>query len=321
MHLTDYLLSASKPAITFELIPPLRGGNFPQLEAVISELAAFHPPFIDVTSHAAQVDYRETADGFQRRIRRKRPGTLGICAIIQHKYGIEAVPHILCQGFTREETEDFLIELQYLGLQNVFAIQGDDSGYEKPLPAGRSKNTYALDLVQQITAMNQGHYLDKSLPTASPTDFCIGVAGYPEKHFQSPNKETDVDRLQEKIAAGASYVVTQMFFDNQHYFSFVDRCRAAGLAVPIIPGIKILTRKEQLRTLPEKFHVEIPYALSESVRQAPPERGKEIGIAWAVGQVEELLAQNVPGVHFYVMGNAEPVKQVLQRVGADDGNH
>lgn len=313
MHIIEHLKQATKPIITFELIPPLRGGNFQQLEAVITELAAFPPPFIDVTSHPAQVDYQETKAGFQRRIRRKRPGTLGICAILQHKHGLEAVPHILCQGFTREETEDVLIELHYLGIHNVFAVQGDNPGYEKPLAAGRSRNQQARDLVEQIAAMNQAKYLDSELLNATPTDFGIGVAGYPEKHFQSPNLETDIDRLKEKIAAGASYVVTQMFFDNHFYFSFVEQCRKAGITVPIIPGLKVLTRKEQISFLPEKFHIDIPYALSESVRQAKPEHVRDIGIAWAAGQVQELL-EKAPGVHFYVMSTAEPIKEVMRRI-------
>ena len=270
MKVTEHLARAERPLISFEIIPPLRGGNVKGLLALIDDLVKYDPPFIDITSHAAEVIYEETPQGaIQRRVKRKRPGTLGVCALIQNKYGIDAVPHILCQGFTREETEDFLIELKYLGIDNVLAVRGDESGFQKPLQYGRSANTYACDLVHQISAMNQGKYLEADLLDAAPYDFCVGVGGYPEKHFEAANLMLDVRRVKEKVDAGAHYVVTQMFFDNRHYFHFVDLCREQGIQVPIIPGLKILTSEKQLASLPRNFYVEIPAELADQVLADP----------------------------------------------------
>ncbi|MEM9663899.1 MAG: methylenetetrahydrofolate reductase, partial [Bacteroidota bacterium] len=262
MHLTEILANASNPLISYEIIPPARGGSIQQVMAVIEELMPFDPPFIDVTSHSAEATYEELpGGGWRRRVKRKRPGTIGLCAAIQSRFGIEAVPHLLCEGFTREETEDALIELNYCGIQNVLALRGDDRGFKKTLPTGRSVNEHAGDLVNQIHDMNQGHYLGE-LFDAAPTDFCIGVAGYPEKHFEAPNQTWDLLHLKRKIDAGAHFVTTQMFFDNRHYFDYVDRCSELGIDVPIIPGLKILTSKRQLHLLPSRFFVEIPEALA-----------------------------------------------------------
>src|SRR5262245_8642931 len=246
MKVTEHLARATRPLISFELIPPLRGGDVSSLLSLLDELMVFAPPFIDITSHAAQVSIEETAHGLERRVKLKRPGTLGVCALIQNKYNIDAVPHVLCQGFTREETEDFLIELKYLGIDNVLAVRGDDSGYQKPIQPGRSVNRFAEDLVRQIAAMNQGHYLEADLLDAEPTKVCVGVGGYPEKHFEAPNLETDVRYAKAKVDAGAEYVVTQMFFDNRRFFEYVAMCRAIGITVPIIPGLKILSSRSQL---------------------------------------------------------------------------
>ena len=250
MKVTEHLARATRPLISFEIIPPLRGGTIRQLMALIDDLVAFDPPFIDTTSHGAQIVYEETPQGLQRKVKRKRPGTLGVCALIQNKYNIDAVPHVICHGFTREETEDFLIELKYLGIDNVLAIKGDEHGYKKPLTMGRSANTYALELVEQIVAMNNGRYLEEDLLDAEPSDFCIGVAGYPEKRFEAPNLETDIRYARAKVDAGGEYIVTQMFFNNEHYFRYVELCRAQGIEVPIIPGLKILATKKQLASLP-----------------------------------------------------------------------
>ncbi|MEO7794572.1 MAG: methylenetetrahydrofolate reductase, partial [Thermoanaerobaculia bacterium] len=236
----------------------------------------------------------------------------GVCALIQNKYGIDAVPHVLCRGFTREETEDFLIELRYLGIDNVLAVRGDDSGYEKPLREGRSANRFATDLVAQIESMNHGRYLAEDLLDAEPASFCIGVGGYPEKHFEAPNLAADVRRLKAKVEAGASYVVTQMYFDNRHYFAFVDACREAGITVPIIPGLKVLSKRGQLSSIPRNFFVEIPAALADAIAEAPEEEVTNVGVAWGRKQVEELLNRGVPAVHFYVMQSAAPVKQLMQ---------
>ncbi|HEX3527159.1 MAG TPA: methylenetetrahydrofolate reductase [Thermoanaerobaculia bacterium] len=313
MKVTEHLANAAQPPISFEIIPPLRGGDVKGLLALIDDLVKYRPPFIDITSHAAEVIYEETPQGIQRRVKRKRPGTLGVCALLQNKYHVDAVPHILCQGFTREETEDFLIELKYLGIDNVLAVRGDDSGFQKPLHYGRSANHYACDLVRQIATMNQGKYLEQDLLDAQPSDFCIGVGGYPEKHFEAPNLVLDVRRVKEKVDAGAHYIVTQMFFHNAHYFRFVDLCREQGITVPIIPGLKILTSAKQLSNLPRNFYVEIPPGLSDAVL-ADPAHATDIGVEWAQKQSEELLAHGAPSLHFYVMQSAAAIKSLMLRL-------
>jgi methylenetetrahydrofolate reductase (NADPH) len=314
MKVIEHLANAKQPLISFEIIPPLRGGDVKGLLALIDDLVKYRPPFIDITSHAAEVVYEETPAGIQRRVKRKRPGTLGVCALIQNKYQIDAVPHILCHGFTREETEDFLIELRYLGIDNVLAVRGDDSGYEKPLPYGRSANRYACDLVAQIAAMNGGRYLELDLLDAEPTNFCVGVGGYPEKHFEAPNLRLDVRHVKDKIDAGAHYVVTQMFFDNRHYFRFLELCREAGLEVPVIPGLKILTSVKQLTSIPSTFFVEIPAELSDEVLAAKPEHVVDIGVEWAHRQTQELLDRGVASVHFYVMQSAAAIKKLMAKL-------
>jgi len=314
MKVTDHLAQADRPLISFEIIPPLRGGDVKGLLALIDDLTKFRPPFIDITSHAAEVMYEETPQGLQRRVKRKRPGTLGVCALLQNKYQIDAVPHILCRGFTREETEDFLIELKYLGIDNVLAVRGDDSGFQKPLQYGRSANEYACDLVKQIAAMNSGRYLEQDLLDAQPSSFCVGVGGYPEKHFEAANLKLDVRHVKEKIDSGAHYIVTQMFFNNEHYFRFVDLCREQGITVPIIPGLKILTSVKQLSSIPRTFFVEIPDSLSDEVLAAKPEQVLDIGVEWALKQSEELLARGAPALHYYVMQSANAVKKLMAKL-------
>jgi methylenetetrahydrofolate reductase (NADPH) len=314
MKVIEHLEKAKNPLISFELIPPKRGGDIKGLLSVLDDITKFNPPFIDITSHAAEVIYEETATGIKKKIKRKRPGTLGICALIQNKYNIDAVPHVLTKGFTREETEDFLIELNYLQIQNVLAIRGDDSGYEKPIPEGKSKNPFASDLVKQIINMNKGKYLEESLLDARPTDFCVGVSGYPEKHFEAPNLKTDVKFVKEKVDAGADYVVTQMFYDNEYYFKFVDLCREIGIKVPIIPGLKILTSRAHLTSVPKNFYINIPDGLADEVMAAKPEHVLDIGVEWAAKQVEELLNKNVSSVHFYIMQNSKPIIKLMERL-------
>ncbi|MDA8016053.1 MAG: methylenetetrahydrofolate reductase [Thermoanaerobaculia bacterium] len=313
MKVTDHLEQADGPLISFEIIPPLRGGDLHGLLDLIEDLSRHEPPFIDITSHAAEVVYEETPDGIQRKIKRKRPGTLGVCALIQNKYGIDAVPHVLCQGFTRQETEDFLIELRYLGIDNVLAIRGDDSGYQKPLDHGRTRNRYASDLIAQIADMNRGNYLEDLLD-ADPANFCIGGAGYPEKHFEAPNLGADIRTVKQKVDSGADYVVTQMFFENQHFHRFVELCRAEGIEVPIIPGIKILTKKSHLRTIPRTFHCEIPTALADEVSQARKEDVLDIGVEWARAQSQELLDRGAPSVHFYIMQSSKAINSLLPKL-------
>ncbi|MHC4473346.1 MAG: methylenetetrahydrofolate reductase [Planctomycetota bacterium] len=315
MKVIEHLDQAKGPLISFEIIPPLRGGHAQALLKLIEDVMAYRPPFIDVTSHAAEVDYEETADGIRRKVKRKRPGTLGICALIQNKYNVDAVPHLLCYGFTREETEDFLIELSYLGIDNVLAVRGDKNGHAKPKPPPeRSVNVYAVDLVRQIADMNRGRYLEEDLLDAEPSDFCIGVGGYPEKHFEAPNLAADIRWTKEKVDAGAEYVVTQMCFDNAHYFRYVEECRKVGIEVPIVPGLKVLTTKSQLSSIPRDFKVEVPAALADEAMSAEPKRVIDIGVEWATHQVKELLEKNVPAVHFYIMQSSKAFKRVLEKV-------
>lgn len=314
MRVIDHIEKAKEPLISFELIPPKRGGDITDVLNVIDNIIKFRPPFIDITSHSAEVIYEETPGGIKKKVKRKRPGTLGICALIQNKYNVDAVPHILVKGFTREETEDFMIELNYLGIDNVLAVRGDDSGYEKPIPVGRSANRSSVELVDQIVRMNKGIYLEDSLLDARPTKFCVGVGGYPEKHFEAPNLKADIKFAKQKVDAGADYIVTQMFYDNKFYFDYVDKCSEAGINVPIIPGLKILTSKAQLHSIPKDFHVTIPSALSDEVESAKPEEVLNIGVEWTTKQVRELLDRNVPSVHFYIMLNSKPINMVMDRL-------
>ncbi len=314
MKVVELLDQASEPLISYELIPPKRGGSIQEVMEVVEELMPFDPPFIDVTSHSATVEYVESGDGtWRRRVKRKRPGTLGLCAAIQSRFGVPTVPHLLCHGFTREETEDALIELNYLGVHNVMALRGDDNGYDKPLPSGRSRNEYAIDLVEQIVDMNEGRYLEELMDPAQ-ADFCIGVAGYPEKHFRAPNLTWDILNLKRKVDAGAHYVTTQMFFDNEAFFNFEQKCRDVGIGVPIIPGIKILTKKRHLQMLPSRFHLKIPEALAAEVEAATPEHVADIGIEWARKQCLELMEAGVPSVHFYIMQRADYVTRVVKPI-------
>ena len=310
MKVTEHYAEAERPLFSYEIIPPKRGSSVADVLRVVEDLAPYEPPFIDVTSHGAEVQYDELPDGtVQKRTTRKRPGTLGLCAAIQYRFGIDAVPHILCRGFTQEETEDALIELNYLGIHNVLAVRGDDTGVNKRVRADRQVNEYASDLVAQIACMNEGNYL-ADLLDAAPTDFCVGVGGYPEKHVDSPNLSWDVDNLKRKVEAGADYVVSQMFFDNRHFLDWSKRCREAGIDVPIVPGLKIMTSKRQLSLLPSSFYTEIPEELAAEVQAAPDDQVADVGVAWAREQAEELLEAGVPGIHFYIMSTAKHVVRV-----------
>lgn len=314
MRVTEHLERARGTLFSFEIIPPLRGGTVMNIIQVVEQIAPLAPSFIDVTSHAAEASYEELADGtIIRRIRKKRPGTLSICGIIQARWGIDTVPHLLCQGFSAEETEDAVIELNYLGIQNVLAVRGDAPS--NPLAAGPSpaRQRYAVDLVRQLADLRAGRYLE-DLDSSAPIDMCVGVGAYPEKHFEAPNLKTDIQRLKEKVDAGAQYVVTQMFFDNEAYFAFVKRCRDAGITVPILPGLKLLEHERQLASLPRNFHVNVPEPLADEVLAAP-KHAAEIGKRWGRRQVEDLIAHGVPGLHFYVMNDARPIIEVIRSLG------
>lgn len=315
MKVTQHIENAKNPLISFEIIPPKRGGDVKELMAVLDDIIKYNPPFIDITSHAAEVAYEEQPDGgFKVKVKRKRPGTLGICALIQNKYNIDAVPHVICSGFTKEETEDFLIELHYLGIDNVLAIRGDESTYKKPLKYGRSANNYAVDLVKQIVDINEGKYIEDSLLDAYKMNFCIGVGGYPEKHYEAPNLVSDIEFAKQKVKAGAEYIVTQMFYDNKKYFEYVEKCREAGIKVPIIPGLKILTNKSHVFNLPKYFHIDIPEELALEVAEAKPQHVLDIGVDWTAKQVEELLNNNVPAIHFYIMQKSKPVIKLMDKL-------
>lgn len=314
MKVIEHLEKAKNPLISFEIIPPLRGGDIRQIFGIIDDLIKYNPPFIDVTSHSAEVQYEETPEGIRKKIKRKRPGTIGLCVAIKNKYNVETVPHLLCTGFTKEETEDALIELNYLGIENVLAVRGDEREYKKPIPHGKTSNVYTIELVEQIINMNNGIYLEEDLLDAASTDFCIGVGGYPEKHFEAPNLKTDIKYLKNKIDAGAHYIVTQMFFNNDHFFNFVKLCKEEGINVPIIPGIKILTTKKHLTSLPKDFIIDIPEELSEEILNSDSKHTQEIGINWAYKQVEALFNFGVPAVHFYILQNSTPVQKLIKKL-------
>lgn len=311
MKVTEHYAKAKEPLISFEIIPPKRGVSVKKVFDSLDEVMKFKPPFIDITSHAAEAYFEELPDGtLKRHVKRKRPGTIGLSAAIKHRYKVDPVPHIICYGFTKEETEDALIELNFLGIENVLAIRGDDTGTQKPHNKNRTTNEYAVDLVKQIVQMNAGNYLE-DLIDAQATNFCVGVGGYPEKHFEAPNLDWDIMRLKEKVDAGADYVVTQMFYDNQAYFTFVEKCREVGINVPIVPGLKVLTLQKHLTNLPKYFYLNIPTALADEVK-ANPNNAREIGIEWSRQQCIELLEYGVPGLHFYIMSNPNPAIDVIE---------
>jgi methylenetetrahydrofolate reductase (NADPH) len=313
MYVIEHLARARRPLFSYEIIPPPRGRSARDVLDVVEQILPYDPPFIDVTSHSAEAYYDELGNGtVRRRVRKKRTGTISICGIIQNRYNIDTVPHLLCRGFTREETEDAMIELGYLGIHNVLAIRGDEPNYKKPVSKDYSTNVYAVDLVQQLVNLKAGKYLEEIVNTDA-IDMCIGVGGYPEKHLESPNKKQDIIYLKEKVGAGADYIVTQMYYDNRYYFDFVERCREAGIAVPIIPGIKVLANARQLRSLPKTFHITIPEELSDEVLESP-KHAAEIGVRWAVKQCQELLNANVPCVHFYVLSDADLVTNVVKQL-------
>lgn len=314
MRVIDHLSRAKRTLFSFEIIPPPRGQNVGDIIQIMDQLVPVDPPFIDVTSHSAEAIYEEQPDGtIRRRVRKKRPGTISICGIIQNRYRIDTVPHLLCTGFTREETEDAVIELNYLGIENVLAVRGDESNYNKVIREGRTRNVYTSDLVKQLADLREAKFLD-DLANTQPINFCIGVGGYPEKHVEAPNFKTDIARLKTKVEAGADYVVTQMFFDNASFLEYRRRCREAGITVPIIPGIKLIDSVRQLTSLPKHFHITIPDALVDEIHESP-KQVKEIGRRWARRQVEGLLNEGVECVHFYVMNDADGAVGIIKDLG------
>jgi methylenetetrahydrofolate reductase (NADPH) len=317
MKVTEYFEKANgETLISFEVLPPLKGGSMKAIFDVLDPLMEFKPPFIDVTYHREDFIYKQRESGYYEKAAiRKRPGTVGICAAIMHRYGVDAVPHLLCGGFTKEDTENALIDLNFLNINNVLALRGDARKFDGKFIGEPDGHHYALGLIKQINDINNGKYLDKNIENGVPTDFCIGIAGYPEKHFESPNLATDLAFAKAKVDAGADYIVTQMFFDNEKYFEYVDACRASGINVPIVPGLKPLTKKYQLNSIPRLFHINMPEALSKEMMKAKDAYSRtEVGIEWLIEQSKELKAKGAPCLHYYTMGDVETIRRVAEAV-------
>lgn len=317
MKVTEHIENArGRTQFSFEILPPLKGQNIQSIFDAIDPLMEFNPPFIDVTYHREEYVYKELAQGLlQKQVVRKRPGTVGICAAIQNKYEVDAIPHILCGGFTKEDTENFLIDLGFLGIDNVMALRGDAVKSETYFTPEREGHSYASELVSQISNLNQGKYLEEELQNTAPTNFCIGVAGYPEKHLEAPSMDSDIHFLKKKIAKGAGYIVTQMFFDNAKFFSFVAKCRKEGITVPIIPGLKPLMTKKQLNLIPHRFNVDLPDELiMEVVKCKDNEAVRQVGIDWCIAQSKELVKGGVPVLHYYSMGKSDNIKAIASQI-------
>ena len=312
MKVTEHLKKAKETLFSYEILPPLKGASIQTIYDTLDELTEFKPPFIDVTYHREEYVYKTKQDGLlEKQSVRKRPGTVGICAAIMNKYNIDTVPHIICGGFNQEETENALIDLDFLGIDNLLVLRGDPINSETYFAAEKGGHKYASDLVKQVDGLNNGIYLDDDLRNSSKTNFCMGVAGYPEKHFEAPNMNSDIHFLKKKIECGSEYIVTQMFFDNNVFFQFVDLCRKIGIEIPIIPGIKILSLERHLETLPRHFYLNIPSELIKSVKGKSKSEVRIAGIDWATSQVQELIDYGAPCVHFYIMSSAKSATKVV----------
>lgn len=317
MKVTELIKQSNgKTLFSFEVLPPKKGESINDLFGAIDPLMEFDPAFIDVTYHREEYVYKTRPDGLIQKITtKKRPGTVGICAAIMNKFKIEAVPHLICGGFSKEETENALIDLAFLGIDNVLALRGDSIKNEAKFIPHPEGNAYASDLIEQISNMNKGIYLDEALENGSKTDFCISAAAYPEKHFEAPNMQSEIHFLKKKIELGAEYVVTQMFFDNQKFFDFVDLCRAEGITIPIIPGIKPIATKNHITMLPSIFHIDMPEALIKELIKCKDNKAiKEIGVEWAIQQSKELKAAGVPSLHYYTMSKSTTTQRIAKEV-------
>jgi methylenetetrahydrofolate reductase (NADPH) len=316
MKITEYIQQASKTLFSFEILPPLKGQSLKELCEGIEPLMEFRPPFVDVTYHREEFIYKKHPNGLLEKIStKKRPGTVGICAALMNRFQVEAVPHLLCGGFTREETENALIDLNFIGVQNILALRGDAPKSEGKFIPETDGHAYTKDLVKQIVGMNQGKYLHEETETGFHTDFCVGVAGYPEKHFEAPNLKSDLKYLKEKVDAGAEYIVTQMFFDNQKFFDFTGKVREMGINIPIIPGIKPITTLSQISMLPRTFFLDLPDALMDELEKCKTNAEvKEVGIRWAIQQSRELVQHGVPVLHYYTMSKADATYRIAKEV-------
>lgn len=316
MHVTAHLAKAKDTLVSFEILPPLKGKTITSIYDHLDPLMEFKPSWINVTYHRSETMFKKKTDGtFEKVDVRKRPGTVGICAAIMNHYNIDAVPHIICGGFTKRETEDALIDLQFLGIDNALILRGDAAKNESSFEPEPGGNKYAIDLLKQVGQLNQGIYLDEDILNGGKTDFCMGVAGYPEKHFESPNFEIDLIKTKEKVDAGAEYIMTQMFFNNQKFFEYVQACRDMGITVPIIPGLKPITNKKQLTILPRIFHVDIPTDLSNAINKCKTDAEcEQVGTEWLIQQSKELKAAGVPVLHYYTLGKPKVIKEVVSAV-------
>jgi len=316
MKVIDIIKQRESTIFSFELLPPLKGNDTSKIYNTIETLLDFNPKYINITTHRDEMMYVELPDGrIEKRIVRKRPGTVAIAASIQYKYGIPVVPHILCGGFSKSETEHVLIDLNFMGIKNVLALRGDGNKGEHVFRPQADGHGNANQLVEQIVNLRSGKYLETDLKNTAVMDFCIGVAGYPEKHFEAPNMETDLLYLKQKVDAGADYIVTQMFFDNQKYYDFVARCRAIGILVPIIPGIKPINLKNQLTVLPKLFSIDIPTELAKELALCKTdEDAKQVGTEWAIYQAKDLIANKAPSLHIYTYGVSDNTRKIVQAV-------
>jgi len=315
MKVTDHIENAKETLFSFEILPPLKGKSIQSIYEGIDPLMEFKPKFINVTYHREEFIYKERENGLLEKIAiRKRPGTVGICAAIMNKYDVDAIPHLICGGFSKEETENALIDLQFLGIDNVLALRGDSIKTESSFRPNKEGHEFAVDLIHQISDMNQGNYMMDDIQL-EPTNFCIGTAGYPEKHYEAMNLDTDLLNVKRKVAAGASYIVTQMFFDNTKFFRFVDACRSAGITVPIIPGVKPVKTLAHISFLPKFFHIDYPVELSNELMKCKDNKSVEqVGIEWGIQQSKELKAQGVPCIHYYTMSNSTSVQEIAREV-------
>ena len=316
MHVTAHLAKAKDTLVSFEILPPLKGKTITSIYDHLDPLMEFKPSWINVTYHRSETMFKKKTDGtFEKVDVRKRPGTVGICAAIMNHYNIDAVPHIICGGFTKRETEDALIDLQFLGIDNALILRGDAAKNESSFEPEPGGNKYAIDLLKQVGQLNQGIYLDEDILNGGKTDFCMGVAGYPEKHFESPNFEIDLIKTKDKVDAGAEYIMTQMFFNNQKFLEYVQACRDMGIKVPIIPGLKPITNKKQLTILPRIFHVDIPTDLSNAINKCKTDTEcEQVGTEWLIQQSKELKAAGVPVLHYYTLGKPKVIKDVCQQI-------
>lgn len=316
MKVTDHIKKAKgKTLFSFELIPPQKGKSIQELYDNIDPLMEFNPPFIDVTTSREEFIYIDREGLLDKKLTRMRPGTVGICASITHKYNVDTIPHVLCGGFTKEETEYLLVDCHYLGIDNVMALRGDAMKEEKYFNPTKGGHCYANELVEQIVNMNKGRFLHEVIESDNQSDFCIGVAGYPEKHIEAPSMNADIRRLKDKVNAGADYVVTQMFFDNKRYFAFVEKAREAGIDVPIIPGIKPVAVKRHLQLLPQVFKLDMPDELVSAVEGCKTNKEvREVGIEFAIQQSKELMEYGVPVLHYYSMGKSDNIKKIAENV-------